>query len=222
VLITTGLIVAEGVEALRGRPAPRAGVMLVVALAALFVNGFSAWLLHGVIGRTSSESEDTSSASVHNREHHRHSHGHALNLRGASLHLMGDTLGALAAVAAALVVRFGGHPAADPIAGFAVAAILLVASTRLVGDAAMVLLEAAPTHLPEGSVRRIIDTFPGVTAVDELHVWTLGGGHDAITVHVRTASSDPTLAPRLSGHLRRAMGAEYVTVQVEATAQGQD
>jgi cobalt-zinc-cadmium efflux system protein len=57
---------------------------------------------------------------------------------------------------------------------------------------------------------------PGVVAVHDLHVWTLGAGHDAITVHVRTDSTDPTFGQRLSERVRETLGAEYVTVQVES------
>jgi cobalt-zinc-cadmium efflux system protein len=216
VLLTTAWIVVEGVAALRGHPSPKAGPMLVVALAALFVSGLSAWLLHDVIGKAPADPHaGDSTESAHDHRSGRIEHGHALNLRGAALHLVGDTLGALAAVAAAMVVRFGGQPAADPVAGFAVAAILFVGSMRLLGEATMVLLEAAPARLPSLAVRGAIDAFPGVVAIDALHVWTLGAGHDAIMACVRTTSTDPMFAPRLSAHLRSATGAEYVTVQVE-------
>jgi Co/Zn/Cd efflux system component len=49
----------------------------------------------------------------------------------------------------------------------------------------------------------------------DLHVWTLGAGHDAVTVHVRTEAPDPTLGQRLSEKVRSTLGVEYVTVQVE-------
>jgi cation diffusion facilitator family transporter len=138
-----------------------------------------------------------------------------MNLRGAWLHLLGDTLGSLAALAAAIVIKVGGPPSADPIASFLVAAILLAGAFRLIRDATLVLLEAAPPHLPVGVVRTVVSAFPGVAHVHDLHVWTLGAGHDAITVHVQ-ARADATLARRLSDELRARFDVEYVTVQVEA------
>jgi cation diffusion facilitator family transporter len=221
VLGTTVGIVVEAVEALHGRGTPHAGVMLVVAGLALVVNGVSAALLHDTLDRT------------HDHDHpHRadpglphpapgsdapapKAHGHALNLRGATLHLLGDTLGALAALCAAVVIQAGGPAAADPIASFAVALILLVGSVRLLWDATLVLLEAAPKHLPVPAVRAVVVAFPGVAAVHDLHVWSLGAGHDAITVHVRAASADPEIGLRLSEQIRGAFGVEYVTVQVD-------
>lgn len=243
VLVTTGAIVAEGIKAFEQQTAPKAGLMLVVALAALLVNGVSAWLLHDatVVGshrveappvagraatplppRCGDHAGHHGSGVTHGlHPHHGHAsrtHGHALNLRGAWLHLAGDTLGALGALAAAIFIRLGGTPRADPVASFVVAGILLVGSVRLVRDATMVLLEAAPRHLPPGVVRRLIAEFPGVGEIRELHVWTLGAGHDAITVRVSAEDRDFTLGERISHRLRHALGVEYVTVQVEAAS----
>lgn len=217
VLGTTVFIVIEALEALRGRTPPRAGVMLVVAAMALFVNGLSAWLLHDVIGQPHAHARDPDNPEdrPHDPRAHAGGHGHALNLRGAWLHLLGDALGAVAALVAALAIRFGGHVEADPIASFVVAAILLFGALRLLRDGALVLLEAAPLHMPVGAIREIIVGCPGVVSVHDLHVWTLGAGHEAITVHVRTDSSDPAFGRDLSARIRATVGAEYVTVQVE-------
>jgi cation diffusion facilitator family transporter len=231
VLATTAGIVFEGVEALDERAVPRASIMLVVALMALGVNGFSAWLLHDAIGHVHPHAhdpdnpDDREDRAAHDHDHdHDHpavggkAQGHALNLRGAWLHLMGDALGALAAIAAALIIRFGGPVAADPIASFIVAAILLVGALRLLRDALLVLLESAPAHLPLPTIRQFILGAPGVVALHDLHVWTLGAGHDAVTVHVRTDVVDPAFGQRLSDSIRGKLGVEYVTVQVEVEA----
>jgi cation diffusion facilitator family transporter len=231
VLLTTAGIVAEGIQALHEHTPPRAGIMLVVAVMAIVVNGISAWLLHDAIGHAHVHGHDPDnpddhdeSTAPHEHDHDDHEHGsgraksskgHSLNLRGAWLHLLGDTLGALAALGAALVIRFGGPPAADPIASFAVAAILLYGSLRLLRDATHVLFEAAPAHLPVEAIHEVIAGFPGVTSVHDLHVWTLGAGHDAVTVHVTTSLRDASLAQRLSDRIRSVLRVEYVTVQVE-------
>jgi cation diffusion facilitator family transporter len=218
VLATTVGIVVEAIGALHERIPPKAGVMLVVALAALVVNGLSAWLLHDVLGHSHGHAADPDNPDDDPHDAHgEQPGGHALNLRGAWLHLLGDTLGALAALAAALVIRIGGGKLAwaDPIASFVVAAILLVGSLRLLRDATLVLLEAAPPHLSVAAIREVILAFPGVEAIHDLHVWTLGAGHDAVTAHVVTRSSDAALARRLSARIRAVLGVEYVTVQTE-------
>jgi cation diffusion facilitator family transporter len=217
VLVATAEIVREGVAELRGSGEPRATIMLVVAGAALVVNGISAWLIHGALHGHAHD----------HHQHHPHSeaagkqHGHALNLRGAWLHLLGDALGSIAALVAAVVIKLGGSVAVDAIASFVVAAILVISAYRLVRDATLVLLEAAPPHVPVGAVREVILGFEGIASVHDLHVWTLGAGHDAITAHVRAGKADPTLAHRLSHALRERFDCEYVTVQVESPAPGE-
>ncbi len=52
-------------------------------------------------------------------------------------------------------------------------------------------------------------------AIHDLHAWSLGAGHDAITIHVRSDSVDPSFGERLSKRIRCAIRVEYVTVQVE-------
>jgi cation diffusion facilitator family transporter len=218
VLATTVLIVVEAIGALQGRASPRAGIMLAVATMALLVNGLSALLLHDVIGHSHTHAHDPEDVGGEQRrgvDDHDHDHGHTLNLRGAWLHLLGDALGAVAALVAALVIRFGGPAAADPIASFAVAAILVIGAIRLLRDATLVLLEAAPPHLPLSAIREVIADSPGVLSVHDMHVWTLGAGHDAVTVHVKTSSRDPEFAQRLSRRIRSVLNVEYVTVQVE-------
>lgn len=146
---------------------------------------------------------------------HAHGHSHSLNLRGALLHLLGDALGSVAAIVAAVLIRLGFSPKVDPIASFVVAAILVFGAVRLLRDAILVLLEAAPPHLPVAEVRRVVAATPGVTEVHELHVWSLGAGHDAITVHVHGGEARSDVARDVERAIRAAFLVEYVTVQVE-------
>ncbi len=230
VLGVTVEIVLNAIRALATRSSPEAGIMLVVASGALVVNGLSAWLLHGVIHsghdhhEHDHEHEHDHDHEGNGHEHHDHGHekkkkGHELNLRGARLHLLGDTLGSVAALVAALVIRFGGSSAADPIASFLVAAILVFGALRLLRDALLVLLEAAPKHLDVDQIRKIVAAEPGVVDVHDMHVWSLGAGHDAIVVHVHTDGVHPMLGATLSTHLRKLFAVEYVTVQIEGATE---
>jgi zinc transporter 2 len=168
-------------------------------------------------------------ASTHRRpdEEHAHHHeanapahpgrraAHELNLRGAWLHLVGDTLGSLAALLAAIVIRFGGPRAFDPVASLLVAAILLFGSVRLIRDALRVLFEIAPKHVSVEEVHMKLERMAEVSDVCDLHVWTLGGGEDAMTVCVRSGSGDPALARRISAMLRDEFDVSHVVVQVD-------
>ncbi|MBN9163426.1 MAG: hypothetical protein BGO98_02670 [Myxococcales bacterium 68-20] len=223
-------LVRDGIEHLSQTSEPRSGVMLIVASAALVMNGINAWLLHGVLGHGHAHAHD------HHHEHEGHAHeghghdhdhdhaheregsaarGHQLNLRGAWLHLLGDALGSFAAFVAGLAIRLGAPPIVDPLASFVVVAILVVGALRLLRDAGLVLLEAAPKHLSVAKIEAALASIDGVTRVSALHVWSLGTGHDAITAHVRASSKDPELGSKAAALLRQRFTVEYVTVQVE-------
>ncbi len=223
-------LVRDALEHLSGGQTPRSEIMLVVASAALVVNGFAAWLVHGAMhgshhGHAHDHGHAHGHAHAHDHDHghdhdedrpRRRGHAHHLNLRGAWLHLVGDAMGSLAAFGAGLAIRFGAPHVVDPIASFVVVTILVVGAVRLLRDALYVLLDAAPARIEVTEVKRILLDHPGVAEVHALHVWSLGTGHDAITAHVRARSPDVSLATRVSELLRTKFAAEYVTVQVEA------
>jgi len=212
----TCLLVAGAVAHLSSEGGgPEPDRMLYVAVVALVVNGVSAWLIHGAIGGASDGDQGSCEDYDHHHIAHHAPHGHVLNLRGAWLHLFGDALGSLAAVVAAVAIRLGASPKVDPLASFVVAAILVYGSVRLFYDAVLVLLEASPPHLAVDRVKAAILATAGVAQLHDLHVWTLGAGHDAISAHVSSQSNDPSLAGRIEATLRQYFRVEYVTIQVE-------
>jgi cation diffusion facilitator family transporter len=241
VLGATFLFVREAIADLwQEHGGPHADRMLYVAAGGLIVNGVSAWLIHGAIGGAAERRRETPLAKAHGHAHehahggardagepceaydHRHiahhahhGRGHVLNLRGAWLHLFGDALGSLAAAVAAVAIKLGSSPKVDALASLVVAGILFYGSVRLLYDAILVLLEASPPHLAVEKVRAAILGTVGVAELHDLHVWTLGAGHDAISAHVSAKSGDPSLAARVEATLRQHFQVEYVTIQVE-------
>ncbi len=207
VLLGAAEIVHEGVSALIEGGAPRPDLMLAVAAAALVVHGLNATLLH--------------------RDLHGHGHAHAsphvhggprarLHVRGAWLHVLGDALGALCALGAAIAIRFGAPTSVDPIASFAVAALLLTGGARLIREAALVLMEAAPAHLPIDAIEETVGAIDGVCCVHRLRVWSLGTGYDAIALHVSAeGAADLSLAARVERAIKARFHVDYVCVQVD-------
>ncbi len=216
-------LVRDSLQHLANPTMPRSNIMLIVATAALVVNGFSAWILHGAMhGHAGHSHAGHSHAPARapapadeDEGHHADAHAHHLNLRGAWLHLLGDALGSFAAFIAGVAIKYGASPIVDPLASFLVVAILIIGALRLVRDAGLVLLDAAPPRLPVARVRKVVLAHPGVVQVHALHVWSLGTGHDAVMVHVTADGVDPDLGTRLGDVLRTKFEAEYVTVQVE-------
>jgi cation diffusion facilitator family transporter len=207
VLLGAGEIVHEGVSALREGAAPRPGIMLAVAGAALLVHGLNATLLHRDLHGHGHE---------HSSPHVHAGPGHRLHVRGAWLHVLGDALGAFCALVAAIAMRLGASPIVDPIASFAVAALLILGGVRLIREAALVLLEAAPRHLPIDDIEAAVCGVAGVECVHRLRVWSLGTGYDAIALHVSSAAGqDLSLAAKVERVLKARFHVDYVCVQVD-------
>ena len=215
-------LVRDGIEHLKNPSTPATGIMLTLATTALVVNGINAWLLHGAMGHGGhahhGHSHGHHGHAEHDHDHDAHgsvTHGNTLNIRGVWLHLLGDALGSAAAFLAGLAIRFGAPVIIDPLASFVVVAILFVGAIRLLRDASLVLFEAAPAHLSVAKVEKALLAMDGVDKVAALHVWSLGTGHDAITAHVQSTSTDPKLGARITSVLREKFTAEYVTIQID-------
>ncbi len=167
-------------------------LMLGVAAAGLTVNVVAALVLHGAAG-------------------------HSLNVRGAYLHVLGDLLGSVGAIAAALVILGTGWVYADPLISVAVGGLILVSSWRLVRESVDVLLEAVPPHIDLDEVRRAIDDIPGVDEVHDLHVWTVTSGYFAMSGHavVEDPEQHQRVLEEIHDRLAARFGIRHVTVQLE-------
>jgi cobalt-zinc-cadmium efflux system protein len=187
-------VVIEAVSRIRHPEPIRAGLFLAVAIAALLANAISLFLLHA------------------DREH-------SLNTRGAYLHVLGDLLGSLGAIAAALIIRFTGWTLADPVLSILLSLLILGGAWRLVRESTDILLEAAPRHVQLPEVQRRILSVPGVAAVHDLHVWTVTSGMVAMSGHavVPELAEHPRVLAGIRDELAR-MGIGHVTVQVEVGA----
>ncbi|HEV2898059.1 MAG TPA: cation diffusion facilitator family transporter [Pseudaminobacter sp.] len=135
------------------------GPMLLVALIGLAVNIAAFFVLHGG-----------------DRE--------SLNMRGAILHVVGDLLGSVAALVAALVILTTGWYTIDPILSVLVALILFRSAWSLVREAGHLLLEGVPASLDrDGIARDIAAHVAGVREIHHMHVWSLDGSKNMATLH---------------------------------------
>jgi cobalt-zinc-cadmium efflux system protein len=190
-LVASAFILWESVRRLSAPEPVAGGLMLVVAVLGLGVNALSAWMLHG---------------SAH----------HSMNIRAAYLHVLGDLLGSVAAIAAAVLVRWKGWLVADPAASILMTGLIVLGAWRLVREAVDVLLEATPAHIELDALRRAMAAVPGVREVHDLHVWTLTSGVVAMSAHA--------VAPAEAGHQRvleelhaavGRFGIHHATIQLE-------
>ena len=190
-LLLCAWIIWEAIRRLR-QPEPIAGgLMFGVAVAGMVANMFAAWILHPA------------------------SHA-SLNIRGAYLHVLGDLLGSLATVLAAVMVWLTGWLAADPIASVLVTLIIIRSAWQLVRESVDVLLETSPANISLGAVREQLEAIPGIESVHDLHVWTVTSGVVAMSVHAIVR--EPERHQHVLEHVHDALrlfGISHVTVQLE-------
>ena len=109
-----------------------------------------------------------------------------VNTRAALLHVMGDLLGSIAAIAAGALVYFGGEKfsLADPILSFFVAALVLHGTWGVLKESSAVLLDAVPENVNYFDVGDALSAIRGVVKIHDLHVWMLAPGHGAVSAHL--------------------------------------
>ncbi|MCW4115983.1 cation diffusion facilitator family transporter [Aurantimonas sp. MSK8Z-1] len=187
------LIVYEAWHRLEQPAAILGGPMLAIAGAGLLVNVAVFFVLHGG-----------------DREN--------LNMRGALLHVMGDLLGSVAALAAALVILLTGWTPIDPILSVLVALLLLASAYRLVRDAGQVLLEGAPTDLAvEAVAPHLTRQVAGLREVHHLHAWTITPERKMATLHACLEEDSDAMAVTraIKAEMREAFGIGHTTVEIE-------
>jgi cobalt-zinc-cadmium efflux system protein len=188
------LILSEAYERL-GNPRDVLGApMLLIAVGGLLVNLAGLWMLHG--GKNSN-----------------------LNVRGAWLHVLSDTLGSIGVITAAFLVWAFGWTQADPIASILIALLVIFASWQLIRETVGVLMEAAPGHIDVEEVRRALCETHGVLSIHDLHVWTITSGFVSLSCHVESSHRVPDheLLTTFQELLRERFGIEHVTIQIEPT-----
>jgi cobalt-zinc-cadmium efflux system protein len=142
---------------------------------------------------------------------------HNLNLRSAFLHLLGDSLGSVAAIAAGVAIWWRGWYWFDPLAGGIVGVLIIISSWQLVWEAAEILLESTPRHIPLEAVQQSLESHPQVTQVHDLHIWTIASGIYALSVHVTINNhlNRDCLTGELEELLRERFGLDHNTIQIE-------
>lgn len=172
-----------------------AGEMLLIAIVGLFANIASFMLLHGG----------------------HHDHGN-LNRRAALLHVLGDLLGSVAAIVAALVILATGWMPIDPLLSILIGLLILRSTWAVIRESGQVLLEAAPADMDVASLGGELQReVPGVLDVHHVHVWSLTPERPLLTMHLRAApdSDSAQLLAAVKAMLARRYGITHSAVQIE-------
>jgi cobalt-zinc-cadmium efflux system protein len=173
-------------------PQVKSGLMILIATGGLIINLICAWLLHG-------------------------DHKDDLNMRGARLHIIGDALGSVGAIAAGALMWLYGWYAADPLFSSLIGLLIVWSSWHLIRESTNVLLEGTPAHINLAAVEDAILHTDGVTNVHDLHIWTITSGREALSAHVIHVEtiSQAELLKELRAKLQDRFGVDHLTIQME-------
>ncbi len=141
-----------------------------------------------------------------------------VNIRGAALHVLGDLLGSVGAVTAAIIIYYTGWMLVDPILSVIVSLLILRSAWQLLGKSLHILLEGAPNNAtPELIETHLTLNVPGVAAVSHVHVWSITSGRTLATLHVRPVSDADARKVTLAVEeaLRAQFEIEHATVALD-------
>ena len=159
-ILIVGWITYEAVQRIMNPVEVMGDIMLLVAGLGLIVNLLAFFILHGAGGRD-------------------------LNVRAAMLHVLGDLLGSIAAISAAVIILGTGWMPIDPILSVFVAMLILRSAWMVVKESTHILLEGTPQDIDVDILQKaIVEAIPCVSDVHHVHVWSLSPEHPLLTLHV--------------------------------------
>jgi len=190
-----------GIEAVQRLLAPaeaevQGGLMLIVAAVGMVANAISMWLL----GRAQKRS---------------------INVRGAYLEVLGDLVGSIAVIIAAVVIVTTGFTQADAIASLLIAILIVPRAIGLLREVVVVLTESAPVDVQVAEIRQHLRDTDGVVDVHDVHVWQLTRGAPVFSAHVIVDDAALTdgraarILESLQGCLADHFDVEHSTFQLE-------
>jgi cobalt-zinc-cadmium efflux system protein len=192
----TAYILYEGVKRL-AHPEPVLGLqMLVVAVIGLAVNVASVLILRG------SARDD-------------------LNIKGAFLHVMADTVSSIVIIVGAIVIYFSGWNVIDPLLAIGISAVIAVWAWGLLKDSINILLEVAPRGSTADDVSaELRKAIPEIREIHDMHIWVITSNMYSLTAHI---TLDPAAAAEARGILERInrildekYDIEHTTIQFDA------
>ncbi len=193
VLISLGIFY-EAYHRFVAPPEVDAPILIGVGIVAFFINAITAWLVH-----RGSEND--------------------LNLRSAFVHLMGDVLSTLGAVAAGIVIAFTGWNWLDPLVSVLIGILILWNAWGILRQTIHILLESTPQNINMDSLLSDLRKVEGVQDVHDLHVWSISENLRVLSAHIVTPdtaiSSGSVIQRNLNEVLSRKYDIQHATLQLE-------
>ncbi|MGB5810517.1 MAG: cation diffusion facilitator family transporter [Polyangiales bacterium] len=141
-----------------------------------------------------------------------------LNVKGAWLHVMADTLGSIGAIMAGAAIMFFGWEWADPVASLLITALVVFSAWGLLRETLDVLMQSVPKHIAIEDVIEMLEGLPGVQDVHDLHIWSLTSGRHVCTTHlvVDQAAHAQAVIKAAREALSERFDIHHTTVQIES------
>lgn len=130
-----------------------------------------------------------------------------VNTRAAFIHVLGDLLGSVAAIAAGVIIYFGGPLMVDPLLSMFVAALILRSTFGVLKETTLVLMDSVPAGVDYREVGQALARIRGVKSVHDLHVWSMVPGRTALSAHVLV--DDIAHWPAILAEARRVLAARF-------------
>ncbi|MET1030915.1 cation diffusion facilitator family transporter [Domibacillus tundrae] len=140
-----------------------------------------------------------------------------LNVRSAFLHVLGDLLGSVGAILAALLILFFGWNIADPIASIIVAVLIIISGYRVARDSVHILMEGAPSNIDSDNVKEKLLSLHEVQSVHDLHIWSITSDFPAISCHlvVKESEDEQMVLSKAKKMLHDEFELHHVTIQID-------
>lgn len=193
--VIAGFIIWEAIRRFQAPPEVASGTMMLIAAAGLAANLASAWALM--------RKGDVK---------------HNVNLRSAFLHVIGDALGSVGAIAAGLLMLAFGWYLADPIISVLVSLLILRSAWGMMQRTIHILMEGAPEGIDHEQLKQALLSIEGVQDVHELHIWTITSGFDSLSCHLRIGDGQDSqqILQRAIRILEDEFRIRHAAIQVEA------
>jgi cobalt-zinc-cadmium efflux system protein len=143
---------------------------------------------------------------------------HDMNISAATLHVLGDLLGSVAAIGAAVIILWTGWLPIDPLLSLLVSALIVRSAVSLVRRSAHILMEGSPEWLDQGELRRTLEQkIPAIRDVHHVHTWSVGPHETLLTMHaqVNGAADQAMVLKDVKVLLAEKFGITHTTIQIE-------
>lgn len=191
-ILLTAWIVWESIQRFYEPNPIQSTTMLIVAVLGLIVNIVVFKILHSASGSN-------------------------INVRSALLHVLGDLLGSVGAIAAALIIWQWNILWVDPLLSLLVSVLILRSAYYVIKDSSHILLEGKPQEMDTKQIRADLMALDGVVDIHHMHLWSISEQEPLMTFHalIKDDFNGDNMIDRMLEMLRKEHGLVHATIQIE-------